>query len=244
MTSTSRCGGRRGWRRVNLLIRRPSALAQRLPQRADMLPVLATLLVLGAEPVAVAEPPPTPERHHAVFAQPLATVLGAAVLHGISASGGVIIRANDEWSFVGDFAVLLFGSGGQGEDLRGVTSATISLGYSARLRGSGLSGFFITPKVYGVVGDNWTDRGVSPLLGTDGFSRWAWGELGVGVDLSLQWVHGPLYLATVFGVGTGFAFGTTVPVSTFTGPIFASTAPGWSPTVALNVHLFRIGYAF
>lgn len=120
-----------------------------------MTSALTALLLLAAEPaVEQSEPRPTVERRHAVFAQPLATVLGAAVLHGISVSGGVLIRANEEWSFVGDFAVLLWGSGGQGEDLRGATSAAISLGWSARVKGEGLSGLFLTPKIYGVAGDH------------------------------------------------------------------------------------------
>lgn len=67
----------------------------------------------------------------------------------------------------------------------------------------------------------------------------------MGVDLALQWVNGPLFIGAVLGVGTGFAFGTTTLVSTFTGPILVASGPGaWSPTLALNVHLFRIGYAF
>lgn len=71
------------------------------------------------------------------------------------------------------------------------------------------------------------------------------GEFGLGIDLAYQWTRGPLYIAVVAGIGTGFVFGTNSFVSAYTGPLFTSaTAGGWSPTVALNLHLVRIGYAF
>lgn len=130
------------------------------------MPFLFLAVVLATEPLQ-------PEvRHHAVFGQPLATVFGLTV-RGVSASGGVVLEANEAWSFVGDFSVLLGAFNGQGEDIRGTSSATMSLGWSARLTpdSAGLGGLFITPKVYGVVGSNFTDTGPSPIRGTNGHWR-------------------------------------------------------------------------
>lgn len=209
--------------------------------------MISTLAMVALASAPLAEPPtkPSQERSNVVFAQPLATVLGFAVLRGISVSGGASVQVNEEWSVTGDFAVLLFGMGGEGEDLRGTTSAAVSLGYTTRLRGKGLSGLFITPKVFGIYGSHWTDTGPSPLLGTNGFTQWRTGELGAGVDLALQWTSGALFIGTVLGAGVGFAFGSGSLHSTFSGPILLRGGPGpFSPTIALNLHLLRIGYAF
>lgn len=209
--------------------------------------MISTLAAMALASAPLAEPPtaPAPERANVVFAQPVATVLGLAVLRGLSVSGGASVRVNEEWSFTGDFAVLLFGLGGEGEDLRGTTSAAVSLGYTTRLRGKGLSGLFITPKVYGIYGSHWTDTGPSPILGTNGFTQWKTGEFGAGVDLALQWTNGALFIGTVLGAGIGVALGSGSLHSTFTGPILLRGGPGpFSPTIALNLHVFRIGYAF
>lgn len=210
--------------------------------------MLASLaaLVLTAAPSA-ATPDPAPERHRVVFVQPLDTVLGLAVLGGLSLSGGASIPLNDEWSVTGDVAGLLGGGWltSRGEDIRQTSSVALSLGLSTRLKGSGLSGFFITPKVYGVIGRHLTDFGPSGFTGASGLTQWTSGELGVMVDLALQWVHGAFFIGTVLGAGAGISVGSNSLTGSYTGPVLAFGGPGrWSPTIALNLHLLRIGYAF
>lgn len=205
--------------------------------------MLAVLISAGPSSPAVAEG----ERHAVVFAQPLLTAAGLAgfaapsIGAGFGLSGGAQFVVNESWGLTFDVAGLL-ASAGQDEDYRGVTSGAFSLGPTFRIRGSGLSGFFVTPKIYAVVASNWTDFGPSPILGTNGFTRWTSFETGGGVDLALQWTNGHFFIGTVFGLGAGIAFGAGSPVSTFTSTLFTRGAGGFA--LSLNVHLLRIGYAF
>ncbi len=194
------------------------------------------------------EAPVDGEHRVAIFAQPLLTAAGLAgfavpsIGMGFGLSGGAQFVVNESWGLTFDAAGLL-ASAGQNEDFRGVTSGAFSLGPTFRMRGSGLSGFFVTPKIYAVVASNWTDFGPSPIRGTNGFTRWTSFETGAGVDLALQWTNGHFFIGTVFGFGAGIGFGAGSPLSTFSSTLFGGANTGGF-VLSLNVHLLRIGYTF
>lgn len=201
-------------------------------------------LIITADP----PPPVAAEPRHVVFAQPLITLAGLVGMAapdiggGLALSGGAQFAVNDDWGLTLDAAGMI-ASAGRDESIRGVNSAALSIGPTFRIKGSGLSGFFITPKGYVVVAHNWTDFGPSPIFGTSGGERWSSFEAGGGVDFSLQWTKGGFFIGTVLGVGGGIAMGAGSPASSFSSTLYTFGSRGGF-VLALNVHLLRIGYAF
>lgn len=192
----------------------------------------------------------SPEPRVAVFVQPIGSVAGA-FLSTVWISGGVQRQLVDRWSLVIDASLLLVttGRGRVFADISGSTSVSVSAGLGRQVTGTGLSGFFVTPKVWGVMTSNLYDSGPSPLLGLPARGEsWLGGEVGVGVDLAFQVRMGAFFIGAVFGLGLGLAMegGRTGadPFSLFGGNALRNRTRSSGAVVAFNANLLRLGFAF
>lgn len=203
-------------------------------------------LLLAAGPIE------TPEPGVAVFVQPVGSVAGA-FLNTVWISGGVQRQLIDRWSLVMDASLVLVttGRGRVFADISGSTSVSVSAGLGRQVTGTGLGGFFVIPKVWGVMTANLYDIGPSPVLGLPARGEsWLGGEVGVGVDLAFQVRVGAFFIGAVLGLGLGLAMegGRTGadrdPFSLFGGNALRNRTRSSGLVVALNANLLRVGFAF
>lgn len=206
-------------------------------------------LLLGL--LFAAAPPSSPEPRTTIFLQPVGSAIGP-FLDTVWVSGGVQRLLFDDWSLVIDGAVVV--SNGRRRvfaDIAGSTSVSASVGMGWRAAGSGLSGFFVIPKIWGVVTWNLYDVGPSPVLGLPARGEsWMGGEIGLGVDLALQARLGSFLIGGVLGLGLGVATeggktGADRDVfSLFGGNALRNRTRSSGVVIAFNANLLRIGFAF
>ncbi|MCU0702116.1 MAG: hypothetical protein MUC96_36940 [Myxococcaceae bacterium] len=208
-------------------------------------------LVIAAAPREGSEVRPVDQAPStAVFLHPLTSVLFSGLGSGLSVSAGAQLGAAERWSFTVDVAVVTAPGTAPGgsEEFPATTSVSASAGPSIRLVGEGVRGVFLTPKLYVIGSSNSTLE--SPETSARR-TRWSTVEVGAAVDLAAQWTVGPFFIGSVLGVGGGFAVSPDASssnptwTSSFGGALFGDMSPrSPGPTLALTLHLVRIGVAF
>lgn len=213
---------------------------------------LSSLIALSL--LTLPSAPPIAERERAVWLQPVGTpVMAAGGLLYIPA--GATFPLTNDLRMTVEATLVGFGAGGSPRCSIGGCPAYSQLWLAAGPVFAPLPhrhrGFFVNPKLLAILSSEGASDPVEVSPGMYSPPHLAGRSLEVqaGADVGYQLSYGSLYLATMLGLSAGVCFNCAdkAQPTSILGPAFWGTSSrrtAAKPAWAVNMNLFRVGYAF